>query len=82
MELEHRDQAQPGEVPTHEKQEDDQPVRSSGGGADADGEETGLGDEEEESPESEEEEEEEVEPEQDDETKIQSRPRILKGGDT
>ena len=81
VEPEHRDQAESGEVPAYEKQEDDKPERSFGGEADADGEESGLGEEEEESSESEEEEEEEVEPEQDDETKIPSRPCILEGGD-
>ena len=81
MEPEHQEQAESGEVPTDEKQEDVKPERSFGGEADADGEESGLGEEEEESSESEEEEEEEAEPEQGEETKIQSRPCILEGGD-
>ena len=81
VEPEHQDQAESGEVPTAEKQEDVKPERSSGGEADADVEESGLGEEEEHSSESEEDKEEEVEPEQDDETKIQSRPCILEGGD-
>ena len=81
VEPEPQDQAESGEVPTDEKQEDVEPERCSGGEAHADGDESGLGQEEEESSESEEEEEEEVEPEQDDETKIQPRPCILEGGD-
>ena len=81
MELEHRDQAESGEVAADEKQEDAKPERSFGGEADADGEESGLGEDKEESSECEENEEEEVEPEQDDETKIQSRLCILEGGD-
>ena len=82
VEPEHQHQAESGEVPTDEKQEDVEPERRSGGEAHADGDESGLGEEDEESSESEEEEEEEVEPEQDDETKIQSRPCIVEGGDT
>ena len=81
VELEHQDQAESGEVPTDEKQEDVEPERCSGGEAHADGDESCLGEEEEESSESEEEEEEEVEPGQDDETNIHSRPCILEGGD-
>ena len=63
VEPEHQDQADSGEVPTDEKQEDVKPERSCGGEADANGEESGLDEEEEECSESEEEEEEEVEPE-------------------
>ena len=81
VELEHQDQAESSEVPRDEKQEDVEPECSSGGEAHAKGEESGLGEQEEESSESEEEEEEEFEPEHDDETKIQSRPCILEGGD-
>ena len=66
MELEHRDQAESGEVPADEKREDEKPERNFGGEAGADGEECGLGEKEEESSESEEEEKEEVEPELDD----------------
>ena len=81
VEPEHQDEAESSDVPTNEKQEDVEPERCSGGEAHTDGDESGLGEEEEESSECEEEEEEEVEPEQDDETKIQSRPCILEGGD-
>ena len=81
VEPEHQDQAESGEVPTDENQEDLEAERCFGGEAHADGDESGSGEEEEESSESEEEEEEEVEPEQDDETKIQSRPCIPEDGD-
>ena len=43
----YQDQAESGEVPIDEKQEDVKPERNSGGEADADGEESGLGEEEE-----------------------------------
>ena len=70
VEPEHQDQAESGEVPTDEKQEDVEPERCSGGEAHGDGDECGLGKEEEESSDSQEEEEEEVEPEQDDQNTI------------
>ena len=48
MEPQHQDQAESGELPTDEKQEDVKTERSSGGEAHADGDESGLGEEEEE----------------------------------